>query len=113
VLSASRGTTSIDEGKLTQLKKRSEPATQPSRSRTISTGRFFLSSEDFSAEEAADHREQLENLEAKYGLMHYRTKPYLLMKSAIDIAQNPVLMDAVESLLGPENTICADSLINS
>ena len=45
--------------------------------------------------------------------MHYRTKPYLLMKSAIDIAQNPVLMDAVESLLGPENTICADSLISA
>ena len=34
--------------------------------------------------------------------MHYRTKPYLLMKSAIDIAQNPVLLDAVESLLGPD-----------
>jgi len=61
---------------------------------------FFFPLRIFSAEEAADHREQLENLEAKHGPMHYRTKPYLLMKSAIDIAQNPVLLDAVESLLG-------------
>ena len=49
---------------------------------------FFFPLRIFSAEEAADHREQLENLEAKHGPMHYRTKPYLLMKSAIDIAQN-------------------------
>ena len=63
---------------------------------------FFFPLRIFSTEEAADHREQLENLEAKHGPMHYRTKPYLLMKSAIDIAQNPVLLDAVESLLGPD-----------
>ena len=63
---------------------------------------FFFPLRIFSAEEAADHREQLENLEAKHGPMHYRTKPYLLMKSAMDIAQNPALLDAVESLLGPD-----------
>ena len=35
---------------------------------------FFFPLRIFSAEEAADHREQLENLEAKHGPMHYRTK---------------------------------------
>ena len=63
---------------------------------------FFFPLRIFSAEEAADHREQLENLEAKHGLMHYRTKPYLLMKSAAEIGKNPLLLDAVESLLGPD-----------
>ena len=34
--------------------------------------------------------------------MHYRQKPYLLMKSAAEIARNPALLDAVEDLLGPD-----------
>ena len=63
---------------------------------------FFFPLRILSAEEAADHREQLENMEAKHGLMHYRTKPYLLMKSAAEIGKNPLLLDAVESLLGPD-----------
>ena len=63
---------------------------------------FFFPLRILSAAEAADHREQLENMEAKHGLMHYRTKPYLLMKSAAEIGKNPLLLDAVESLLGPD-----------
>jgi len=63
---------------------------------------FFFPLRIFSAEEAAGHREQLENIEAQQGPMHYRTKPYLLMKSASEIARNPVLLDVVESLLGPD-----------
>jgi len=53
---------------------------------------FFFPLRIFSAEEAAGHREQLENIEAQQGPMHYRTKPYLLMKSASEIARNPVLL---------------------
>ena len=34
--------------------------------------------------------------------MHYRHKPYLLMKSSSEIALNPPLLDAVEDLLGPD-----------
>ena len=34
--------------------------------------------------------------------MHYRHKPYLLMKSTSEIALNPPLLDAVEDLLGPD-----------
>lgn len=52
--------------------------------------------------EAADHRVRLEEIEAKHGPMHYRSKPYLLMKSAAEIARNPVLLDTVEDLLGPD-----------
>ena len=54
------------------------------------------------AAETADHRGRLEEIETKYGPMHYRHKPYLLMKSAAEIARNPALLDAVEDLLGPD-----------
>ena len=43
------------------------------------------------ASETADHRGRLEEIETKYGPMHYRHKPYLLMKSAAEIARNPDL----------------------
>ena len=52
--------------------------------------------------ETANHRRRLEEIETKYGLMHYRHKPYLLMKSTSEIALNPPLLDAVEDLLGPD-----------
>ena len=78
MLSASRGTTSIDEGKLTQPKitKMSHQLSQADQEQYRRDG-FFFPLRIFSAEEAADHREQLESLEAKHGPMHYRTKPYL------------------------------------
>ena len=53
-------------------------------------------------EDATNHRRRLEDIEAKFGPMHYRHKPYLLMKSAIEIARDPNLIDAVEDLLGPD-----------
>ena len=54
------------------------------------------------AAETANHRRRLEEIENKYGLMHYRQKPYLLMKSTSEIARNPALLDAIEDLLGPD-----------
>ena len=54
------------------------------------------------AAESANHRERLEEIETKYGSMHYRHKPYLLMKSAAEISRNPALLDTVEDLLGPD-----------
>ena len=54
------------------------------------------------AAETDDHRRRLEIIETKYGPMHYRHKPHLLMKSAAEIAHNPALLDAVEDLLGPD-----------
>ncbi len=63
---------------------------------------FFFPLRIFSAAEASDHRQQLENLEAVHGSMHYKTKPYLLLKSAAEIANNSVLLDAVECILGQD-----------
>ena len=54
------------------------------------------------AVETANHRRKLEEIETKYGPMHYRHKPYLLMKSSSEIARNPTLLDAIEDLLGPD-----------
>ena len=63
---------------------------------------FFFSVRILDAAEAATHRRRLEDIETKYGPMNYRHKPYLLMTSASEIARNPVLLDAVEDLLGPD-----------
>ena len=46
--------------------------------------------------ETANHRRRLEEIEAKYGPIHYRHKPFLLMKYAAEIARNPALKDAFE-----------------
>mgnify|MGYP002525509997 CR=1 FL=1 len=54
------------------------------------------------AAETADHRGRLEEIETKYGPMHYRHKPYMLMESAAEIARNPALLDVVEDLLGAD-----------
>ena len=63
---------------------------------------FFFPVRILDAAETANHRRRLEDVEAKYGPMHYRNKPHLLMKSAAEIAHNPGLMNAVEDLLGPD-----------
>lgn len=61
-----------------------------------------------SAIEAAQHGEQLKAAESQHGPMHYRVKPYLIMTSAFEIATHPALLDAVESVLGP-NILLWDS----
>ena len=43
---------------------------------------FFFPVRIMDAAEAANHRRRLEDIETKYGPMHYRHKPYLLMKYA-------------------------------
>lgn len=54
------------------------------------------------AADAARHNELLEAIEKIHGPMHYRVKPYLICKSAWEIATHPILLDAVESVLGPD-----------
>ena len=54
------------------------------------------------ADEAAAHRKSLEDAEAAHGQMHYRSKPYLLLRSAMEIARHPRLLDAVQAVLGPD-----------
>ena len=53
-----------------------------------------------SGEEMAGHRRRLESAEAEHGNMHYRIKPYLILTSAAEISRNPILLDAVEDILG-------------
>ena len=50
----------------------------------------------------AAHRHRLAQVEARHGAMHYRTKPYLLMGSAWEIATHAELLDAVEGVLGQD-----------
>jgi len=54
------------------------------------------------AGEAARHVASLEAIESSNGPMHYRVKPYLVMTSAWEIATNTRLLDAIESVLGPD-----------
>ena len=53
-------------------------------------------------EEAAGHRARLEAAEAAHRPLHYVVKPYLFFSSAWEIARHPVLLDAVEDILGPD-----------
>ena len=63
---------------------------------------FYFPLDVMSAAEAQQHNERLEAMEAQHGHMHYRVKPYLVFTSAHDIATHPVLLDAIESVLGPD-----------
>jgi len=63
---------------------------------------FFYPIRIFSEKKAFEHRLRLELVEKEFGPMHYRTKPYLLMTSANEIARNCNLLDVVESILGPD-----------
>jgi len=59
-------------------------------------------------DEAREHRRRLEDAEAREGPLHYRVKPYLVFGSANELARHPVLLDAVEDILGP-NILLWDS----
>ena len=72
---------------------------------------FLFPVEVMSAAEAAQHCERLEVTESQHGPMHYRVKPYLVMTSAFEIATHPVLLDAVESVLGPDILLWDSSYI--
>ena len=55
-----------------------------------------------SAGQAQQHCQRLVELEAEHGAMHYRVKPYLVSTAAHQVATNPPLLDAVESIIGPD-----------
>ena len=63
----------------------------------------FLFPIDVASEtEADEHHQRLIAIEAEHGPMHYRVKPYLILRSAYEIATHPMLLDAVESVMGPD-----------
>ena len=52
--------------------------------------------------EAASARRRLEEVERRFGPMHYFVKPHLVMQVADELAHHPRLLDAVEDLIGPD-----------
>lgn len=63
---------------------------------------FLFPIEIMSEAEAGDHVQRLATLEAEHGPMHYRNKPYLICTSAYELGTHKTLLDAVESVLGPD-----------
>ena len=55
----------------------------------------------FSEDEAQAHRAIMEQTEAEHGKLHYKYKMHSVLRSPWKIATNPVLLDAVEAILGP------------
>lgn len=63
------------------------------------------------AARAADWRRQLEEAERRRGKMHYLPKPHLVLPLADTIARDPAVLDAVESILGPDILLWDSSFI--
>ena len=63
---------------------------------------FVFPLDIMSEDDAARHNALLTDFEANQGPMHYRVKPYLIFRSAYEIATHPRLLDAIESVLGPD-----------
>ena len=52
--------------------------------------------------EADDHRRSLEWAESEIGPLHYRDKVHTILRSPLELATHPRLLDAVEALIGPD-----------
>ncbi len=55
-----------------------------------------------SGERALGYRRQLEAAEARFGPLHYVTKPHLLLLMADELVHDGPLLDAVEDIIGPD-----------
>lgn len=55
-----------------------------------------------SSDEAAAHRAKLEAVEAVHGPLHYISKVHTILDFAADAATSPTVLDAVETILGPD-----------
>ncbi|MDH3532386.1 MAG: phytanoyl-CoA dioxygenase family protein [Gammaproteobacteria bacterium] len=72
---------------------------------------FIFPLDVLSTDEAAQHNDALAAVEKQHGPMHYRVKPYLVSTSAWAIATHAGLLDAVESVLGPDILLWDSSYI--
>lgn len=78
--------------------------------RHYKTEGFHFPQRVMSAEDAAWYRREVERTtaatpnpaEALKGTVSYRVKPYLLFEWAADLVRHPVVLDAVEDLIGPD-----------
>ncbi|MTI08241.1 phytanoyl-CoA dioxygenase family protein [Curvivirga aplysinae] len=62
-------------------------------------------------QEAQKQRRILEHTEADVGNLHYKFKIHTAMPSAFEVATNPKLLDAVETILGPNILLYSVSYI--
>ncbi len=63
----------------------------------------YLSPVDIiSAGEAAAHRARMEEAEARFGPVHYRTKMHTVLTSPFELATSLRVLDIVERLIGPD-----------
>lgn len=63
----------------------------------------FLSPVDIlTSAEAAHHRARLEAAEAKIGPLHYKAKVHTILRSPLELATHPRVLDVVEALLGSD-----------
>ena len=53
-------------------------------------------------EEAAAHRRAMEDAEARIGPLHYKTKVHTILRSPLELATMPAVLDIVERLIGPD-----------
>ncbi len=52
--------------------------------------------------EAQKHRKKLEDAEADFGTMHYKSKIHTLLTSPMELATMPAVLDIVEKMIGPD-----------
>lgn len=63
----------------------------------------FVSGVDIiTAQQAASHRARLEQAESEHGAMHYQVKIHTALQSPFELATNPLLLDIVEQMIGPD-----------
>ncbi len=63
---------------------------------------FFSPVKILNQEAALSHRAELEEVEAKLGPQHYQNKIHTIMRSAYELLSDPILLDAIEEIIGPD-----------
>lgn len=63
---------------------------------------FVSTVELLSAKEAAKHRKALEDAEAQIGPLHYQPRVHTILRSPIELATMPSVLDIVEQCIGPD-----------
>ncbi|TDQ84456.1 phytanoyl-CoA dioxygenase PhyH [Dongia mobilis] len=63
---------------------------------------FVSGLEILSEAEARRHRDALEKAEAAFGKLHYKAKIHTVLRSPLELATHPRILDVVEALIGPD-----------
>lgn len=63
---------------------------------------FITGIDIISLAKAADHRKAMENAESTIGPLHYKPKVHTILRSPLQLAMQPKVLDIVEALIGPD-----------